>query len=85
MRKRKAHKQHAERLGDIPVHERTRRLLDLMAAHHLNAADVAGILNCTAQTVRIWRCKNGWRVIPASLLRLLELELAARGPAKVTA
>lgn len=57
------------------MHERTRRLRQLMAQHRLKAREVATLLECSEATVRIWRCKNAERIIPAQTLRLLELEL----------
>lgn len=52
-----------------------------MDAHRLKAQDVATILECTPATVRIWRCRSDGRVIPATSLRLLELELGGRNAA----
>lgn len=59
------------------MHERTKRLRQLMDAHRLKSTDVARIMGCSEQTVRIWRCKNADRIIPAQSLRLLELEVSA--------
>lgn len=60
------------------VHERTRQLRQLMAAHRLNARDVAQMIDRSETTVRIWRCKHAARVIPAQTLRLLQLEVQAQ-------
>lgn len=59
------------------MHERTKKLRQIMAAHCLKACDVARIMDCSEQTVRIWRCRSEQRIIPAQSLRLLELEVAA--------
>jgi hypothetical protein len=56
------------------MHERTKKLIDLMAEHQLKAADVAKILGRNANTVRVWRCSNS-QIIPADALRLLEMTL----------
>lgn len=63
------------------MNERTARLRALMAAHKLKAADVAGMLGRTPQTVRVWRCDYDARTIPADALKVLELTLAQRGKA----
>lgn len=60
------------------MHERTAKLIDLMQAHKLSAADVGRILEKAPQTVRVWRCKGEEKVIPTNELRLLELELAKK-------
>lgn len=60
------------------MHERTKRLREIMEAHRLKSSDVARIMGCSEQTVRIWRCRHEGRVIPAQSLRLLELEIAAK-------
>ena len=46
-----------------------------MAQHNLTGGDVARILKCSEQTVRIWRSRSDGRVIPDVSLRLLEAEL----------
>lgn len=56
--------------------ERTKRLREIMRKHKLKAADVGRILDRSAQTVRSWRCAYEERAIPATSLRLLELEVA---------
>lgn len=58
--------------------ERTKQLRELMKTHKLDCAEVGEILNRTAQTVRVWRCKYDARTIPSDALRVLQLELAAR-------
>jgi hypothetical protein len=58
---------------------RTEQLRQIMAIHKLTAPAVGKILDRSPQTVRSWRCKYDQREIPATLLRLLELEVAARG------
>lgn len=58
--------------------KRTEKLRQLMADHHLKASDVAEIVGRKANTVRIWRMEDAPRVIPANVLRLLELELERR-------
>lgn len=73
-----------ELLGDTSVHERTERLLAIMAQHELADADVAMLVGAQAHTVAVWRCKNPARIIPAPTLRLLEAELIIRA-AKVAA
>lgn len=60
--------------------ERTERLRALMAAHKLDTAEVGEILGRTAQTVRVWCCRND-QTIPPDALRVLELTLATRGVA----
>jgi DNA-binding transcriptional regulator YiaG len=59
--------------------DRTEKLRALMSEHALSADDVAKILNRSAHTVRVWRCKYEARAIPPDALRLLEMTLAARG------
>jgi hypothetical protein len=58
--------------------ERTKKLRKLMAAHKLSAKDTGAILNRSASTVRIWRCKDTQRPIPDHALALLESKLAER-------
>lgn len=55
------------------MHKNTIQLRKLMKKHKLKAADVAAITRRTENTVFIWRCKDDRRVIPAELLRLVEL------------
>jgi transcriptional regulator with XRE-family HTH domain len=57
---------------------RTEQLRAIMKRHKLKAKDVAEIVGRSQTTVRIWRCASSVRPIPASVLRLLELELDAR-------
>jgi flagellar biosynthesis regulator FlaF len=59
--------------------ERTEKLIALMAQHRLNAEQAGEIVGVSAQTVRVWRCINPDRTISDKQLRLLELELAAKG------
>lgn len=63
------------------MHDRTKKLHDVMSEHKLNTKHVAKLVNRSYNTVRIWRCKSENKVIPASMLRLLELELSARDKA----
>jgi hypothetical protein len=56
---------------------RTARLLALMDQNKLDAATVGSMLGRTAQTVRVWRCADESRAIPADALNLLELKLTA--------
>lgn len=60
------------------MQNRTEKLRDVMAAHKLSADDVARLLNRTANTVRIWRCKDNRRIIPEHSLALLEARLRER-------
>lgn len=63
------------------MHERTKRLRQLMAQHRLSALDVSKMVGRSEQTVRTWRCKseNNSKVIPWQLLELLELKINKRG------
>lgn len=54
------------------MQNRTDRLREIMAEKKLSADDVARLLNRTANTVRIWRCKDQRRIIPDHSLALLE-------------
>lgn len=56
--------------------KRTKELRRLMKAHKLTATAVAGLLNRSEQTVRIWRCKNADRIIPEHSLELLRMKVA---------
>ena len=49
-------------------------LLDLMYFNKLSASDVASMLSCTPNTVRVWRC-NARSAMPDSMLELLKLKL----------
>lgn len=60
------------------MHENTKRLRALMREERLKAVDVADITGRKTSTVRVWRCRSGTRVIPAELLRLVELTAQAR-------
>lgn len=57
--------------------ERTEKLKAIMAANNLSAPMVGKLLNRSAATVRIWRCKDDSRDIPAMALELLEIKVAA--------
>lgn len=59
----------------------TQRLRDLMAKYDTSAAQVAMLLNRSAQTVRVWRSKNP-QDINDTLLELLEFKLAVAPKAK---
>lgn len=59
------------------TNKRTERLRQLMADHRMNAPAVAALLGRKPNTVRIWRCANGHKAIPAAMLELLELKLKA--------
>lgn len=56
----------------------TAELLALIAQHNLSTKQIAKLLNREPQTVRHWRSKTGFRVIPDSQLELLKLKLASR-------
>lgn len=55
---------------------RTEQLKELMKTHDLTPEQVGSMLNRSAQTVRIWRCKNDSRQIPEHSLELLKAKLA---------
>lgn len=55
---------------------RTDQLKTLMAEHSLTPEQVATMLNRSAQTVRIWRCKSDGRNIPEHTLELLKAKVA---------
>lgn len=57
--------------------ERTQRLREIMRTNKLTNKDVGDLLGRSAQTVRIWSCVNGGRVIPANALELLEFKVTA--------
>lgn len=57
------------------MNQQTKRLREIMETHHLSAEDVAQILDRSVSTVRIWRCKDQRRTIPALALRVLEASL----------
>lgn len=61
-----------------PMNQQTRRLREIMETHQLSAEDVAQILGRSATTVRIWRCRDERRSIPALALRVLEASLGDR-------
>lgn len=60
------------------MHARTEELRTLMARHKMKAPDVAEIIGCETNTVRIWRCEQTKRVMPADKLRILKMELALK-------
>jgi uncharacterized protein YjcR len=49
-------------------------LMDLMYFNKLKAHDVAKILKCHSNTVRVWRCNSGV-AMPDAKLELLQLKL----------
>lgn len=49
-------------------------LMDLMYFHKLKASDVASLLKCHSNTVRVWRCNSGVSM-PDAKLELLQLKL----------
>ena len=57
------------------MHDRTKELIEIMGDYSLSAPDVARILGRTPATVRIWRCRNSTRIIPAHALELLRAHL----------
>ena len=63
------------------MHPRTQKLHQIMTDHQIGAREVAAILDCKENTVRMWRTVNPHRVIPAITLRLLEIEIQARSAA----
>ena len=56
---------------------RTEQLHQLMTERGVSVARVAEILGRKPQTIRIWRCKDDRRQIPAHALELLRLKLDA--------
>lgn len=64
------------------MHKRTKKLHQLMAKHQLTPEDVAKILNRSATTVRIWRVKDGERVIPEDALFRLETKMASHAASR---
>lgn len=50
---------------------KTEKLHAIMREYKFKAADVAEILGKEANTVRVWRCKSGNRVIPDDQLAAL--------------
>ena len=58
--------------------KKTQTLRDLMQKHKLTNKDVGALLGRPAQTVRIWSCANGGRVIPDNALELLQFKVAAQ-------
>lgn len=61
----------------MDAQQRTTVLLEIMRKHKLSAADVGGLLERSAQTVRAWRCKNAGRIIPVNELKLLQATIKA--------
>jgi len=59
------------------MHPLTKRLRQIMRKHKLKAKDVAAITRRSVTTVNIWRCADDRRLIPAELLRLVELTAQA--------
>lgn len=60
------------------MHAHTEKLRKVMRRHKLTSSEVADITNRSTTTVHIWRCKDDRRVIPAELLKLVELTADAR-------
>lgn len=58
------------------TNDRTLELRRLMLQHELSVKAVADILGRKPQTIYMWRCKTGPRVIPADILDLLKFRLA---------
>lgn len=54
----------------------TQRLREIMSDNKLSNKDVGALLGRSEQTVRIWSCINGGRVIPNTALKLLEFIIA---------
>jgi hypothetical protein len=52
-------------------------LMDLMYHNKLLAKDVADLLYCTPNNVRVWRCNNG-NAMPDSKLELLKFKLTEK-------
>ena len=59
------------------IHANTCKLIALMTEHDLSAPQVAGILKCEPNTVRVWRTVRNNRVIPDMKLEYLQMKLAA--------
>jgi uncharacterized protein YjcR len=51
-------------------------LMDVMYHHRLSATQVADLLYCKPNTVRVWRCETGMSM-PDAKLELLKLKLKA--------
>ena len=58
------------------MHANTLELIRLIKAHNLSTKSISIILGRKPQTVRHWRSKTGFRVIPDHQLELLRLKLA---------
>ncbi len=52
-------------------------LMDIMYHNKMQAADVAELLYCTPNNVRVWRCDSG-NAMPDSKLELLKLKIKER-------
>jgi hypothetical protein len=65
------------KMAAMEINERTLMLLRLMHQHDLTVKAVSDLLGRKPQTIRMWRCKGGPRVIPEHVLNLLTLRLAA--------
>lgn len=50
-------------------------LMDIMYHNKLKAKDVAELLYCTPNNVRVWRCAGG-NAMPDAKMELLKLKLA---------
>lgn len=60
------------------MNERTKELIALMQEHNLSAADVGALINKSAQTVRVYRCKSEDKIIRPNDLELLKFKLATK-------
>lgn len=54
------------------MHDRTQALDALMRERALTARQVGALVDREPHTVRVWRCEGGGRVIPATVLALLQ-------------
>lgn len=57
-------------------------LMDLMYHNKLKAKDVADMLYCKANTVRVWRCNTGL-IMPDAKMELLKLKLKEKSNAQI--
>jgi hypothetical protein len=55
-------------------------LMDIMYFNKLKASDVARILKCHTNTVRVWRCNSGV-AMPDAKLELLQFKLKEKNNA----
>ncbi len=54
-----------------------KELMDVMYHNRLSATNVADLLYCKPNTVRVWRCETGMSM-PDAKLELLKLKLEAK-------